>query len=128
MVRLESAMHDLAAGDGDLTFRLRVESGDEVGKVAVQVNAFLAKLQSVMREVAENAATLSSSSDELARISDRLVENSQSVSEGATAVAERTHEVSSSVEAVAGAAQEATRNVTSAVILGGLTHSFQSIS
>jgi methyl-accepting chemotaxis protein len=113
MVRLAAAMRDLAGGAGDLTFRLRVESGDEVGQLAAQVNAFLAKLQAVMREVADNAATLSTSSDELARISDRLVDNSQSVSDGATAVAERTHEVSTSIEAVAGAAQEATRNVSS---------------
>jgi methyl-accepting chemotaxis protein len=112
MVRVAGAMRDLAGGDGDLTFRLRVESSDEVGQLAEQVNAFLGKLQTVMREVADNASTLSASSDELASISDRLVENSQSVSEGASAVAERTHEVSSSIEAVASAAQEATRNVS----------------
>jgi methyl-accepting chemotaxis protein len=112
ILRLAVAMRDLAGGEGDLTFRLQVESADEAGQLAEQVNAFLAKLQSVMREVAQNATTLSTSSDELARISDRLVENSQSVSDGASAVAERTHEVSSSVEAVAGAAQEATRNVS----------------
>ena len=110
--RLARAMRDLAGGEGDLTFRLQVEAHDEVGELAEQVNLFLAKLQSVMREVAGNATTLSASSDELARISDRLVENSQSVSDGASAVAERTHEVSSSIEAVAGAAQEATRNVS----------------
>ncbi len=112
MTHLAGAMKDLADGDGDLTFRLKVQAKDEVGQVAESVNAFLAKLQSVMRDVAGNASTLSASSDELARISDRLVENSQSVSEGATAVAERTHEVSSSIEAVAGAASEATRNVS----------------
>jgi methyl-accepting chemotaxis protein len=110
--RLAGAMRDLGRGEGDLTFRLQVEARDEVGQLAEQVNAFLAKLQSVMRQVAENATTLSTSSDELARISDRLVDNSQSVSDGASAVAERTHEVSSSIEAVAGAAQEANRNVS----------------
>jgi methyl-accepting chemotaxis protein len=56
---------------------------------------------------------LSAASDGLAQISDRLVENGQTVSQGATAVAERTHEVSTNVEAVASAAIEATRNVSS---------------
>ncbi|MFI5316741.1 MAG: methyl-accepting chemotaxis protein [Myxococcota bacterium] len=112
MVRVGEAMRDLAGGEGDLTFRLRVESRDEVGQLAEQVNRFLAKLQALMSDVAENAVTLSAASNELASISDRLVENSQSVSEGASAVAERTHEVSSSIEAVASAAQEATRNVS----------------
>ena len=110
--RVTKALSELAEGDGDLTFRLRVESEDEVGMLAQEVNAFLGRMQTVIREVSDNASTLSSASDELARISDRLVENGTSVSEGATAVAERTHEVSTSVEAVANAAQEATRNVS----------------
>jgi methyl-accepting chemotaxis protein len=113
MIRVASAMRALEAGDGDLSFRLEAEADDEVGELARHFNGFVSKLQTLMREVADNAATLSISSDELAQISDRLVENSQTVSEGATAVAERTHEVSSNVEAVANAAVEATRNVSS---------------
>jgi methyl-accepting chemotaxis protein len=113
LLRVTERMAELADGDGDLTFRLKVESEDEVGQLASRVNAFLAKLQGVIREVSDNAATLSTASDELAQISDRLVENGRSVSEGATAVTERTHEVSASIEAVANAAQEATRNVSS---------------
>ena len=113
MIRVANAMESLEAGEGDLSFRLAVESDDEVGQLARHFNGFVSKLQNLMREVAENAATLSTSSSELAQISDRLVENSQTVSQGATAVAERTHEVSSNVEAVASAAVEATRNVAS---------------
>ena len=113
MERVAAAMQDLEGGKGDLTFRLRVESEDEVGQLATHFNAFVAKLQSIIRDVSENAQTLGSASEELASISDRLVENSESVREGASAVSARTHEVSSSIEAVAGAAQEAHRNVAS---------------
>ena len=113
MERVAAAMKDLQDGEGDLTFRLRVERNDEVGRVAQHFNAFVAKLQSLIAEVAGNAQTLADSADELTRISDRLVDNSQSVREGASAVSTRTHEVSSNVESVAGAAQEANRNVTS---------------
>jgi len=113
MERVAAAMKDLEDGEGDLTFRLHVESRDEVGQLATHFNAFVAKLQSIIRDVAENAQTLASASDELTSISDRLVENSQSVREGASAVAARTHEVSSSIETVAGAAQEAKTNVAS---------------
>lgn len=111
--RVAAAMKDLEDGEGDLTFRLHVEGGDEVGRLARHFNAFVAKLQSLIGEVAGNAQTLADASDELARISDRLVDNSQSVREGASAVSTRTHEVSANVEAVAGAAQEANRNVSS---------------
>jgi len=113
MVRVAAAMQALEGGEGDLTFRLQVESEDEIGRLAAHFNAFVAKLQSIIRDVSANAQTLGSASEELASISDRLVENSESVREGASAVASRTHEVSSSVEAVAGAAQEAHRNVAS---------------
>ncbi|MEX2206520.1 MAG: methyl-accepting chemotaxis protein [Myxococcota bacterium] len=113
MERVAAAMQDLEDGQGDLTFRLRVESQDEIGRLATHFNAFVAKLQSIIRDVAENAQTLGAASEELTSISDRLVENSESVREGASAVSARTHEVSSSVEAVAGAAQEAHRNVAS---------------
>jgi methyl-accepting chemotaxis protein len=113
MERVADAMQDLEGGDGDLTFRLKVESSDEVGQLATRFNAFVAKLQSIIRDVSENAQTLASASEQLASISDRLVENSQSVREGASAVAARTLDVSSSVEAVASAAQEANRNVAS---------------
>ncbi len=113
MERVAAAMQDLEGGEGDLTFRLRVESDDEIGQLATHFNAFVAKLQSIIRDVSANAQTLAAASEELASISDRLVENSESVREGASAVAARTHEVSSSVETVAGAAQEAHRNVAS---------------
>ncbi len=113
MERVAAAMQDLEDGEGDLTFRLKVESQDEIGRLATHFNAFVAKLQSIIRDVAENAQTLGAASTELTSISDRLVENSESVREGASAVSARTHEVSSSVEAVASAAQEAHRNVAS---------------
>jgi methyl-accepting chemotaxis protein len=111
--RVAAAMKDLEDGEGDLTFRLRVENDDEVGRLARHFNAFVAKLHSLIGEVAGNAQTLADASDELTRISDRLVDNSQSVREGASAVSTRTQEVSANVESMAGAAQEANRNVTS---------------
>jgi methyl-accepting chemotaxis protein len=113
MERVAAAMQDLEDGEGDLTFRLKVESQDEIGRLATHFNAFVAKLQSIIRDVSANAQTLGAASEELRNISNRLVENSESVREGASAVSARTHEVSSSVEAVAGAAQEAHRNVAS---------------
>src|SRR5262249_53733229 len=113
MVRIANAMQALEAGDGDLSFRLDGESDGEVGQLARHFNAFVSKLQSLMREVAENAATLSAASGELPQISDRPVGKGHTLSQGATAVAERTHEVSANVEAVASAAVEATRNVSS---------------
>lgn len=45
-------LEDIASGEGDLTQRLEVKSGDEIGQLAEQFNAFLAKLQTTIQQVA----------------------------------------------------------------------------
>ncbi|BBI54359.1 hypothetical protein HORIV_67800 [Vreelandella olivaria] len=49
--RTTAAMHDIAQGRGDLTRRLAVESGDEIGELSVQFNAFVARMQDTLRDV-----------------------------------------------------------------------------
>ncbi len=52
---LITAMDDLAAGEGDLTRRVELNSRDEVGEMASAVNRFVAKLQPIVREAGEVA-------------------------------------------------------------------------
>ncbi|PYC21986.1 methyl-accepting chemotaxis protein [Aquipseudomonas alcaligenes] len=49
------ALKDLAAGEGDLTRRVQLDSNDEVGEMADAVNQFIAKLQPIVREAGEVA-------------------------------------------------------------------------
>ncbi len=49
------ALKDLAAGEGDLTRRVQLDSDDEVGEMAGAVNQFIAKLQPIVREAGEVA-------------------------------------------------------------------------
>lgn len=55
-------LHDLHAGDGDLTRRLRKNSADEVGQMADAFNLFLDKLQVAIGEVVQSIGQLASSS------------------------------------------------------------------
>ncbi len=55
---LASSMHEIAAGDGDLTRRLPLDSEDEVGLLARQFNAFVAKLHGVMQKVVSSSGHL----------------------------------------------------------------------
>jgi methyl-accepting chemotaxis protein len=48
---LAGSMHEIAAGDGDLTRRLPLDTADEVGLLARQFNAFVEKLHGVMQKV-----------------------------------------------------------------------------
>lgn len=52
---LIAALQDLAAGEGDLTRRVQLDSADEVGDMADAVNRFIAKLQPIVREAGEVA-------------------------------------------------------------------------
>ncbi len=52
---LIAALKDLAAGEGDLTRRVQLDSRDEVGDMADAVNRFIAKLQPIVREAGDVA-------------------------------------------------------------------------
>lgn len=49
------ALNDLAAGEGDLTRRVSIDSRDEIGEMAGSVNRFIDKLQPIVREAGEVA-------------------------------------------------------------------------
>ena len=52
---LIAALNDLAAGEGDLTKRVTIDSRDEIGDMAAAVNRFVDKLQPIVREAGEVA-------------------------------------------------------------------------
>jgi len=52
---LIAALNDLAAGEGDLTKRVTLDSRDEIGDMAAAVNQFVDKLQPIVREAGEVA-------------------------------------------------------------------------
>ncbi|MFB4391571.1 methyl-accepting chemotaxis protein [Pseudomonas sp. LS_2] len=52
---LIAALDDLAAGEGDLTKRVALDSRDEIGDMASSVNRFVDKLQPIVREAGEVA-------------------------------------------------------------------------
>jgi methyl-accepting chemotaxis protein len=94
---LIAALHDLAAGEGDLTRRVELDSRDEVGDMAAAVNRFLAKLQPIVREAGEVAVR---TGQEIANLASR--------SAAAEAAAGRQRdEVAGSLQALAQMAGEA---------------------
>ena len=53
---LIAVLNDWAAGEGDLTRRVELNSRDEIGDMASAVNRFVAKLQPIVREAGEVAS------------------------------------------------------------------------
>ena len=94
---LIAALDDLAAGEGDLTRRIEIDSRDEVGEMASAVNRFVAKLQPIVREAGEVAVR---TGQEITALSSR--------SAAAQSAAERQRdEVAASLQALAAMADEA---------------------
>ena len=55
LLLLNAALNDLAAGEGDLTKRVGLNSKDEIGDMAAAVNRFVDKLQPIVREAGDVA-------------------------------------------------------------------------
>ena len=69
---LNNKVKDLATGEGDLTTRLKVRSGDEIGQIAQHINIFMDKLQNMMNN-------LKNSMDNAILISHQVADNSENV-------------------------------------------------
>ncbi|WP_394142335.1 methyl-accepting chemotaxis protein [Vibrio chagasii] len=105
LTTLSSAMEALSKGDGDLTQRISVSSKDEIGTLAHHVNAFIAKLQEIVRDIADSSSQLNEQSEVSTNVarqtSDGLTVQLHEISQIATAV----HEMSATAEEVANNAQ-----------------------
>ncbi len=63
-----AALQDVAAGDGDLSRRLEVGSGDEIGQLAEAFNRFSGKVGGLVDRVAGCAAQLSAAAYQMDRV------------------------------------------------------------
>jgi methyl-accepting chemotaxis protein len=104
---ISSTVKDIAEGDGDLTKQLPVQSSDEVGRLANNMNVFTGKLRSIVQQI-----KLSSDSvDALANTSATMAKHN------ADSVLRQQHEldmVSTAVQEMAYAVQEIARSATQA--------------
>lgn len=104
---LRTAMGELASGEGDLTRRLDIHSGDEIGVVASAFNRFIDALQGMMGEVQQNSQTLNGAAHDLSGEMTRLRSTSAGQSQAAHATASSIEELSVSITHIADAAQRA---------------------
>ena len=109
-----ASFRDIAEGEGDLTRRIEVRSRDEIAELAGWFNAFLARLQTDIRRIAENARSLNGSSCELAQVARQLSGNASETSSRADNVAAAAEQMSTSLNTVA-AAMERSANSAATV-------------
>lgn len=104
--RLESAMNSLAEGDGDLTQRLPVGSGDEVGRLSEAANRFIGTIHTIVLEVKQ--AALGSKSD-----SDRILEETGNVREIARELNGAVHDIAAAASKQAESVEDGMAGVQS---------------
>lgn len=111
--RTTAAMHDIAQGRGDLTRRLAVESGDEIGELSVQFNAFVARMQDTLRDVRRSTLSVHQAAGEISQSSDELATRTEQAAANLQETSASMEEITSTVNHSADNAQQANTLVQS---------------
>ena len=75
--QMVDGLRDIAKGEGDLTRRLEVRSGDEIGAAATAFNDMMAKMAALVRHVSHSASEVSVAARELVASADRVNSSSR---------------------------------------------------
>jgi methyl-accepting chemotaxis protein len=114
LAQLTLRLKDIAEGEGDLTRRLQISTGDELGQASSWFNLFMDKLQQVMRRVAGNTHQLASASQEISATADQSADSAHVQAEQTQQIASAMQEISASVNQVSTSSQKAAEAATEA--------------
>jgi methyl-accepting chemotaxis protein len=96
-------LSELAAGGGDLTKRMEVNSKDEVGQMGTSLNTFLGKLEKIILDVKTGASAIAVAAQQVAS-------SSSSLSQGTSEQAASAEETTSSLEEMSASIQQNSDN------------------
>lgn len=111
--KLNRNLKDIAEGGGDLTVRLKVESDDEFGEMAVFFNKFIEKIRNVVVNVKETSNSLVEFTKQMSGTSSMFSENAQNQAASAEEITATIEEVSAGIDSIAVGAEEQFKNMTS---------------
>ncbi|MDP9818807.1 methyl-accepting chemotaxis protein [Spirilliplanes yamanashiensis] len=97
--------------DGDLTRSARVDTADEIGVMATQLDTAIAALRATVDRIGGSSHTLSGSAQELATVSTQIAGNADETSARADAVSSAAEQVSVNIETVAAASEQMTASI-----------------
>jgi len=101
----------LAEGEGDLSMRLEARTRDEMGNLARWFNIFIEKVQSMIKEIAKNAETLTASSYSSLEIAGQMSSRADRMFEISNSVSTATEEMSMNINTIASATEEMSVNI-----------------
>jgi methyl-accepting chemotaxis protein len=112
LAELTMRLKDIAEGEGDLTRRLHISTGDELGQASSWFNLFMEKLQQVVHCVAGNTHQLVSAAQEISATADQSADSAHVQAEQTQQIASAMQEISASVNQVSTSSQQAARQQT----------------
>ncbi len=95
------AMHEIAAGEGDLTKRLEVKGKDEVADLAIGFNAIIDLIHTTIRSVTDASSKLAAAAEQLSATSSTANHNVTKEKEQLELVATAMNEMASTAQEVA---------------------------
>ncbi len=105
-------LEDLAQGEGDLTRRLPVTRGDEIGQMARWFNTFVEKLHDIVAQVAQAAQWTGATAQQLATASQQLSSGAQEQASSLEETAASLEEITATVRQNADNARQANQLAT----------------
>ena len=105
-----AGLEDISRGEGDLSRRLEIHTGDELGTLSRVFNEFMEKLQEMMKEISGNVAVLNQSSSALSGVSDEMSQGSVQTAERANTVAAAAEEMTVNMNSVSVAMEQSSMN------------------
>lgn len=100
-----------AIASGNLTEQLDIAQKDEIGALASALNGMSQNLRTIFSDITSGVHTLSSSSTELAAISQQMSAHSAETTDKVTGVATASEEMSGNMSSVAAASEQTSVNV-----------------
>jgi len=107
VLNVVATLDDIAKGEGDLTKRLESQSNDEIGRLVNSFNAFMDKLQNIIKHVSASTIQLSTAAEEMTAISEESKDNSAKQQAETEQVASAMNEMTSTAREVASNAEQA---------------------
>ncbi len=103
LLRVKANLDDMAAGDGNLTHRLPVESRDELGELAQSFNRFVEKIHTLVQQVAGTTGQLSG-------LVGNVAQQAQRSEQAMAGQRSETDQVATAINEMTAAAQEVARS------------------
>ncbi len=107
ILHVVNSLEEMGRGEGDLTKRLEASGNDEIGRLALAFNTFVAKLQTIIKQIADSTFKVSSAAEEMSSISEESKRNSDRQ-------LHETEQVAAAINQMSATVQEVSQNASSA--------------